>query len=139
MSKLRFLEAKNTSAVCNSFNVWIPTDVFSVDVYFYLCICWCSVRSKYIIFFSICGKAHSVASMNRCLMNQGCWRRHCQGRVMLSWDFLEVPISPLVSQISDPKSVGATRKFYPLYLDKEISALVSLCVHRSTINSPVIC
>lgn len=63
MSKLRFLEAKNTSAVCNSFNVWIPTDVFSVDVYFYLCICWCSVRSKYIVFFSICGKAHSVASV----------------------------------------------------------------------------
>lgn len=64
---------------------------------------------------------------------------HCQGRVMLSWDFLEVPTSPLISQISDPKSVSAIWKFYPLYLDKEISALASLCLHGSAINSPVIC
>lgn len=56
------------------------------------------------------------------------------------WGFLEVSTSPLlVSQISYLKSVGVTWESYPLYLDKEITALASLCMCSSSYPCPVIC
>lgn len=56
------------------------------------------------------------------------------------WDFLVVPTSLLlVTQISYLNSVGVTWKSYPMYLDKEITALALLCMYSSSDSSPVIC